>query len=179
MNSINFSLILSIISQIVQLQKSQKYQLTTMTDASKMNNRIIILSVFFPISSCSHKPGIGISANVITSLSDVDDVTIGFGSLIEPFNTSGVCSSSMVGELNDVLRTQPRLSVSCVTDGAVPYVVLAEWFILDAEKERMVLQTKQAVTQLGFRIEEGACLANICLANFTSIKEKNCLQSMN
>jgi len=104
-----------------------------MTDASKMNNRIIILSVFFPASSCSHKPGIGISANVITSLSDVNDVTIGFDWLIEPFN-SGVCSSSMGGELNDVLRTKPCLSVSCVTAGAVPYAVLVEWFILDIEK---------------------------------------------
>jgi len=87
-----------------------------------MNNRIIILSVFLPASSCSHNPGIGISANVITSLSDVDDVTIGFDWLTEP-SSSGVCSS-IGGELNDVLRTKPRLLVSCVTVGAVPYAVL-------------------------------------------------------
>ena len=75
-----------------------------MTDASKKNNRIKILSVFLPASSRSHTPGIGMSANVITSLSDVDDVTIEFGWSIELFS-KGACSSSMGGELKDELCT--------------------------------------------------------------------------
>ena len=68
------------------------HTLTTMIDASKINNRIIILYVLLPASSRSHTPGIGMSANVIVSLLDVDGtITADFKWLIEPF-ISGVRS---------------------------------------------------------------------------------------